>query len=326
MAVQKRDLFRTEFKASVSNSPINHSDSVLTIGSCFSQSMGSKLEGSKFDVLTNPFGTVYNPVSIFTLLSNKTIDQQKFIDRDGAVFHYDFHSDFWAKDEKTLATILKAKQQEVDNFISNVDFIFITLGSAYVYELIETGEIVSNCHKISQKYFRKRLLSIEDMVEAYQNLKSELIVRRRDVKIVLTISPVRHIKDGISENNLSKSLLRVFCDTIVNDIDTFYFPSYEIMMDDLRDYRFYKDDLLHPTSMAEDYIWDKFQKTFFLKDTLELVEKWRAILVALSHRPYNPASDKHQEFLIKQLEKLEHFAQYWDVSKEKTILINQIQD
>ena len=309
---------RTEIKIQNSDWNIGLKDSIITIGSCFSDSIGERLKKYKFNTLVNPFGTVYNPISIFRLLQDQPIDPDRVVENQGLFLHYDFHSSF-RKDNKEdlLKSLDEIKVSTIDK-LRKADCLVITLGTAWVYELASTGEIVANCHKVPQKGFSKRLLGLKEIIKAFDGLVESLRPLNPDLKILLTVSPVRHIKDGIEENQLSKSMLRVICDFAVSSYDhVAYFPSYEIMMDDLRDYRFYKDDLIHPTEFAEEYIWKKFMETYFDSETLEFVKEWQSILAAMEHRPFNPGSPDHRLFCQSQIEKLDALSEVVDVREEK---------
>lgn len=324
MIIHNANNFRTEFHPRPSNVQLGFQDQLLTIGSCFSENIGGRLQGSKFPVLANPFGTVYNPISIFKLLDTEALDDSKFVEVGGQWYHLDFHSQFTGRDKKTLETVLQFRIKEFAEFLDRAKTVFVTLGTAYVYEWLENGEVVANCHKIPQKQFSKRLLTLEEMKEAFGRLRKNLTKVNPELKFVFTVSPVRHIKDGIAENQLSKSLLRVLCHELSQKESVCYFPAYEMMMDDLRDYRFYKTDMIHPSEMAEDYIWEKFQQTYLSEQTRKVLKEWSKIQAALSHRPFNPESENHQKFLKDQVKKLDIFSDYFNVEEERGILQNQM--
>ncbi|MEP2026415.1 MAG: GSCFA domain-containing protein [Reichenbachiella sp.] len=324
MVIHNANNFRTEYHPKPSKYQIGFATKLLTIGSCFSENIGQKLQESKFSILANPLGTVYNPISIFKLLGQAKLDQSKFVEVGSQFYHLDFHSQFTGRDQKTLETVLNLKCKELTNYLNETQIVFITLGSAFVYEWIESGEVVANCHKIPQKKFKKRLLSLEEMTTSFYELKAKLGQINPQIQYIFTVSPVRHIKDGIVENQLSKSLLRVLCYELAKENQVDYFPAYEMMMDDLRDYRFYKTDMIHPTEMAEDYIWDKFQHTYFSEQTRKVVKEWSKIQSSLSHRPFNPESDGHQKFLQNQFKKLDLFSEYFNVEGEKMIIQQQL--
>ena len=324
MVIHNTNNFRTELHVRPSSQQISFQDQLLTIGSCFSENIGSRLQRNKFKVLSNPLGTVYNPISIFSLLRQKEINQIKFVQIGDLWNHLDFHSQFAGKDQKTLSTLLNLKMEEVHSHLRKTNIIFITLGTAYVYEWKESGEVVANCHKIPQKQFVKRLLSLGEMKESFFQMKSNLEKINSSLKFVFTVSPVRHIKDGIVENQLSKSMLRILCHELSIEGSVDYFPAYEMMMDDLRDYRFYKTDMIHPSEMAEDYIWAKFQETYFSEQTKKILKEWGKIQSALAHRPFNPQTENHFKFLKDQLKKLELFEEYFNVDRERAIFQQQL--
>ncbi len=313
------DSLRTEIKIPRSDWNIGLKDSVVTIGSCFSDTIGEKLRQYKFKISVNPFGTVYNPISIFNLLQDEEVDPGRVVKSQGMYLHYDFHSAFRSsKEDELLKSLAESKRSAISD-LRSATYLIITFGTSWIYELKSTEAIVANCHKVPQKEFSKRLLGLKEIIKAFDQLVEHLKKVNSELKILLTVSPVRHIKDGIQENQLSKSILRVICDFAVSSYDHVqYFPSYEIMMDDLRDYRFYKDDLIHPTAFAENYIWERFQETYFDKATLEFAKEWKAILSALEHRPFNPQSDEHQRFIKRQLDKLKELSTLCDVSSETT--------
>jgi len=269
--------FRTTFQFKQCVKKVAHSSKVITIGSCFSEVIGERLLLGKFNGLINPFGTIFNPISIFRLLEysleSRPLDKEMYLNRHDNFFHYQLHSSFNGMSKNELAQKTELVQLVTKDKLQSATHLFITLGTAFVYQLLKNEEIVANCHKQPQKHFTKRMLGLGEMMEAYQVFHQKLKKINPDIQVALTISPVRHTKDGIPENQLSKSILRVFCDQIIRlNPEMYYFPAYEIMMDDLRDYRFYKDDMIHPNSMAEEYIWEEFQGSFFNDGTKELIQ------------------------------------------------------
>lgn len=324
MVIHNANNFRTELHLRPANIQIIFGDELLTAGSCFSENIGVKLLESKFSVLTNPLGAVYNPVSICKLLEAESLDDAKLVEVGDQWYHLDFHSQFTGRDKQTLETVLKLKIKEVHDYMARAKVVFITFGTAYAYSWAASGEVVANCHKIPQKNFRKQLLSLEEMQAAFLRLKTKWLQVNPSIQFVLTVSPVRHIRDGIAENQLSKSLLRVLCHELIQREHVEYFPAYELMIDDLRDYRFYKTDMIHPSEMAEDYIWGKFQQSYFSDSTKKVVKEWSKIQQALAHRAFNPDSESHQKFLRDQDKKLDVFAEYFDVQTERDSLRSQM--
>ena len=313
--------FRTDFHIPASPSKITHKSRVFSIGSCFSTLLGEKLQERKFMVLNNPFGILYNPVPIFLLLSTSLkearLDEGMAFEFQERFFHYLLHSsisapqkhDLWAKVE---ATLLRTQE-----FLTRTSHLFITFGTAYIYQLKQNGKPVANCHKQPQALFNKRLLELEEMKASFKEFYEVLEKKNPEAKIILTVSPVRHTKDGIPENQLSKSLLRVLCHQLAHLYPSVsYFPSYELMMDDLRDYRFYREDMVHPTTQAEDYIWEFFKKSYMDKTTLDAIRDIDAILNSLSHKPFNPTGSVYRLFLENLIQKMERMQDEFDFSKE----------
>lgn len=297
--------FRTDFDPEkILDKNIN--TKFYSIGSCFANMVAEKLKSNKIEVLNNPFGIIYNPISIFELLNPSTDFLKYMVENDGIWYNYKFHSELRNSNKELLQNKISQSINHSVETLKKTDVIIITLGTAFVYKLTKNNEIIANCHKIAQKHFKKELLSINEIINSFNSFYNTLKSENKSVNIILTVSPVRHIKDTISLNTVSKSILRVACHQLQEMYkNVSYFPAYEIMMDDLRDYRYYKNDLLHPTDFAEQYIWGKFKTSIFNKKTIDLIHNWEKIKISLAHKPFNPTSEKHQIFLKKQLEKLE---------------------
>jgi len=297
--------FRTEINCSPTQ-PIGLEQKILTIGSCFADQFGQWLANNKFTVLANPFGTTYNPVSIHNLLLDaldNNIDQNLFTERNGLWFHHAYHSQFTANSKAELLMILQDVQKQVRAFLQHADVLIITYGTAWVYEIQSTNQVVNNCHKVPASQFNKKLLSATEIIQSFNTLVQTLKTIRPELRILVTVSPVRHSKDTFELNTVSKSTLRLACHELQQHVD--YFPAYEIMMDDLRDYRFYERDMLHPSAEARDYINQKFSDRYFTADTLKLIHTLNEIQKALAHKPFQIASAAHQHFLKDTLRKLE---------------------
>lgn len=313
--------FRTEIKSEKGKHPIGLKQDILTTGSCFSDAIGDKLSENKFTTLVNPFGTTYNPVSIHKILraalNSAYPAPHSYFENNGLFAHYDFHSGFSNPDKASAEENVKSIIRSANQFLKTAHWIIITYGTAWVYKRNDTGDVVANCHKVPLQNFTKELLTekkITDSFEAfYQNLKAV----NPFCKIMLTVSPVRHIKDSLPLNSLSKSVLRLACHSLTElHSDVVYFPSYEIMLDDLRDYRFYKSDMLHPNEDAEAYIWNKFSETFFDERTKEFIKKWQPLHTALQHKPFHTKSESHQKFLKTLLNELKELNGTVNVDKE----------
>lgn len=322
--------FRTELTLPPSNARISLSDRVLTVGSCFSDAIGAQFSANKIITQVNPFGTVYNPHSIHKVIlyaiKNESSRPHSFLQRDDIFLNYDFHSDFSSMDLDTLKAQLEQSISRTHSFLREANWLMITYGTSWIYALSETSEIVANCHKMPQRLFTKSLLSQQALFNSFEKMYTPLKSFNPDIKIILTISPVRHIKDTIEHNSLSKAVLRVASHTLVEQFkDVYYFPAYEIMMDDLRDYRFYKPDMIHPSEEAEQYIWDKFSDHFFEDKLKDFVKAWREIANALAHRPSHPGSSAHQSFLQQTLKKLAELKALVNVDQEMRMLEQQLE-
>jgi hypothetical protein len=313
--------FRTEFNTRLHKSTIGIKSSLLTIGSCFSDGIGNKLAGNKFNTLVNPFGTTYNPLSIHKLIQmaihNQAPSPETYSQNEDIYSNYDFHSSFSELTKEKLEKRITEAIGMVHYFLSKSEFLFLTYGTAFVYERKDTGEMVANCHKQPASLFSKQLINQETIITSFNEMYSNLKKFNPGIKIILTLSPVRHIKDTIELNSVSKSILRVACHSLTqNKEEVSYFPAYEIMMDDLRDYRFYTSDFLHPSQEAEEYIWEKFTDNYFDKDTKEIVQQWQTLKKQLEHKPFHPASIGHQKFLKETLTKLEMLNTKLNVEEE----------
>lgn len=314
--------FHTEFSPEPTFYRIGLNSQIVTIGSCFADVMGRRLTDNKLSVLNNPFGTVFNPISISKLLTmalyGTSPDENRYVEREGIWFHYDFHSSLWANSRDELYNKLENCLSQTAEAIRNADFLLLTLGSAIVYRHIETGNVVANCHKMPNALFEKYLYNIDHLRD---DLTCSLKILRKanpKLNVVLTVSPVRHTRDTLPLNSVSKSMLRVIAHelTIWNHWVT-YFPAYELMMDDLRDYRFYEVDMIHPNTQAQEYIFGKFAESAFDPELRKFISDWTQISKALAHRPlYGDTSPAHQQFLGKLLTQLEAVSNCIDVSTE----------
>jgi len=323
-------MFRTEITPHVSTHKITLQTPSFLIGSCFAQVIGTRLHRFKFPSIENPFGVVFNPISIFKLLdyslSRKTPHPSSYLSSQGIYYNYDFHSDLSALNQKELEQKIQQSVMEAHNYLLRANWLIISLGTAFVYERTDNSEIVSNCHKVPASKFRKRLLSEKDITRRFEKVYGKLKKINPTIKVILTVSPVRHLKDTLEKNSLSKAVLRVSVESIRQQHpEVVYFPSFEILMDDLRDYRFYRSNLLHPNDQAEFYIWTKFGEAFFDSKSLDFISKWEKIQASLDHKPFHPDSLAHQSFIkkaLKQLKELEKFSV--DISPELERLKNQL--
>ena len=302
--------FRTILRPGVSKHTFSLGDRMLTAGSCFAEAMGSRLISHKVQTLANPFGVIYNPSAIHKAIKyavfNEAVPELTFLEQDGVHVSYDFHSSVSAKDRSALRKTLLEITGSAHHFIKDARAMVLTYGTAWVYTRNDTGEIVANCHKVPAKKFTRSLLSHKQIITSFDDLYNSLKSFNPHCRVILTVSPVRHLRDTIEGNSVSKAILRSACHSIAQSYpDAEYYPAFEIMIDDLRDYRFYKRDMIHPTEEAEDYIWEHFVDTYFDDDAKAFFEEWKGIQSALSHKAFHPESASHQSFLRETLKKLE---------------------
>ena len=294
--------FQTQIPIHKSEFPIDYSSKLLSLGSCFAENMSEKFEYFKFDNVVNPFGIIFNPVSLEKLIL-RSIHKKHFTEKDifyhNECWHcFEVHSELSNPNKIEFLEILNRLLDSTSWHIEKLTHCLITLGTSWVYRHIETDEIVANCHKIPQKQFVKEILSIAQIEASLKNIINEILAVNPNCNFIFTVSPVRHIKDGFVENTLSKAHLISALHTSNFQLLTFsYFPSYEIMMDELRDYRFYGEDMLHPNPTAIDYIWIKFFENYVNEKEFGTMQLVCDIQRALKHRPFNPNSESHKKFL-----------------------------
>ena len=318
---------RTEIFPKNLESKITHSSKVLSLGSCFSVNIGNKLDQNGIQISNNPLGTVFNPISLFNLLDviskEKSLNEALFTSQQDLWMHHDLHSQFVANSKTDFYLQFENVTTQVSHDIKNSSHVIITLGSAYSYTHIESGKVVSNCHKVPQSKFKKELLSVQEIQDAFENISSLF----SDKQIIFTLSPVRHTRDGLEENSLSKATLKL----AINEIcqvhkNAYYFPSFEIFMDDLRDYRFYKEDLIHPSTAGIDYVWEKFKTVVFDDKTVLLSEQVVKIKKTLQHKPFNPQAKEHLKFLKGTITKAEELNKQVNLLDEISELQSRIDE
>ncbi len=303
--------FRTNIQLQKERNQIDYNSKLLLIGSCFSENINKKLNYFKFNTNSNPFGILFNPKAIETLITN-AVNLKEYTEKD--IFNlnerwhcFDAHSDLSNSNKNELLNSLNSEIKESNKNLKEASHIIITLGTAWVYRFIETDTIVGNCHKVPQKKFLKELLSVKKIIENLDNLIALIKSVNPKVNIIFTVSPVRHLKDGFLENSQSKAHLLTAIHQITDKkAQLYYFPSYEIMMDDLRDYRFYNSDMVHPNETAINYIWEQFKSVWMDDKTFPILKQVDTIQKGLSHKPFNPNSEQHQQFLISLQEKIHH--------------------
>src|SRR5690606_27189812 len=302
--------FRTELNIPESDRKITHFRPLLGIGSCFVDSIGDKLEEAKFQNLSNPFGTLFHPLAIENalarILSLTKYTQEEIFKYGELYFSWDHHTSFSHISIEATLDKINSELEYANDFVQKAEVFLLTFGTAWVYKIKEMGLFVANCHKVHNSNFDKYLLDDKQIQASLKNCFNLIQDINPNAQIIATVSPVRHIKDGIVENNISKSkLVSNLFDVAMRYENVEYFPAYEIMMDDLRDYRFYKPDLVHPTDRAIDYIWEKFSNTYFDAETFDKMKIAQKIGMALAHRPLNSQTTSYKEFLYKTRKHIE---------------------
>ena len=300
--------FRTKIKATPAVNQIDYDSNVVLLGSCFSEHMEEKFDYFKFEPYSNPYGILFHPKaiekSVIDCLAQKQYGIEDLYQYNGTWLSLDHHSSFDQRNPDEVLSGINKNLLDGYNALKMASHVIITLGTSWVYKWKDDNSIVGNCHKIPQKKFDKILLSSEQILGSLKNIVAQIQSVNQQASFIFTVSPVRHLKDGFIENTLSKALLHKAIHTLMKELPLSYFPAYEIMMDDLRDYRFYKSDLIHPNEMAVDYIWEIFKENWMSEATIELMAEVEEIQRSLSHRPFDPDSDMHQKFLNKLEQKI----------------------
>lgn len=308
--------FRTNIQLKKEHNQIDYDAKLMLIGSCFSENIGKKLTHFKFNTTNNPFGILFNPIAIERLITN-AINLKKYTEKD--VFQlnerwhcFDAHSDLSAIKKDDLLLNLNTTITNTHEQLNKVSHLIITLGTSWVYRFIESDSHVANCHKIPQKKFLKELLSVQEVQNSLENIIALVKDVNPSAQVIFTVSPVRHLKDGFIENAQSKAHLLAAIHKITEPkANISYFPSYEIMLDDLRDYRFYAKDMLHPNETAIDYIWEQFKQVWIEEEIIPIMKEIDTIQKGLAHKPFNPKSEQHQKFLLNlQKKKKQLFEKY----------------
>lgn len=305
--------FRAELFPKAFPVKIRHTDKLLLVGSCFTEQIGKKLAAHKFDVLENPNGILFNPVSIAKAVTSYA-QEKKYTEND--LFFYNelwagrkHHTRFSDPDKTKALDNINESQEQASGFIIKADWLLLTLGSAFVYEWKDIAaqnnyeNVAANCHKIPTDKFNRRLLSPQEIEDVLAEMTTVLRRLNPGIKIIYTISPVRHLREGFIENNRSKAALIDAVHSLTNETDVFYFPAYELVIDDLRDYRFFAEDLVHPNYAATNYVWGKFIDTVIDDRAAEIMKEINEINTALSHKAFNPLSAAHKNFLNIYLNK-----------------------
>ncbi len=301
--------FQTQVPITKASKPIDYQGKVVLLGSCFSEHIGAKFLYYKFKQNSNPFGILFHPMAIKKMV-DRALGLEHYTEEDlfflNDQWHcFDVHSKLSNSSKGELLGQLKEKVFQTGEKLKNATHICITLGTAWVYRKKADGQIVANCQKVPQANFTKEILDIPAIEQCLLDVIQETHKVNPEVQFIFTVSPVRHLKDGFVENQHSKAHLISAVQSVVNAGKAFYFPSYEIMMDELRDYRFYTADMVHPSTVAIDYIWDKFCEAWIAKDATAVMEKVEEIQKATQHRPFNPSGKSHEKFIKSIYAKIE---------------------
>ena len=281
------------------------------MGSCFTENVGNKMQVLKYPVDINPFGILYNPESVANgleiLLDKKSFTKDDLIQHNELWHSFFHHGKFSSLDQDKILDEINTRIQTSSEFLKNAKFLFLTFGTAWIYRHKKTNTIVSNCHKIPAKEFLRERLSITEISEKYIDLLNAIWELNPELKVVFTVSPIRHWKDGAIENQRSKSTLLLAVEEIIKHTGSencAYFPSYEIMMDELRDYRFYAEDMLHINATAVNHIWDLFEKSIIQEESIKISKEVQKIVSAVNHRPINSDAVEYFNFLNRFLKKI----------------------
>ncbi|SFI72361.1 GSCFA family protein [Kaistella treverensis] len=302
--------FRTEVEITNSKTKIEIEDQVFSIGSCFATEISDLLQTGQIQTFNNPFGTIFNSFSINNSVKRlhdaRFYSEEDLISFNEEVISLDHHTSFNSRFLHQTLHKINSQIEAGNQFLQNTNWVLITYGTSFIYEFLPKKKIVANCHKIPGKYFEKRLLTHLELTDSiYETIVNLKDIAKPNVQILFTVSPVRHTKDGLAENSLSKAKLITAIHEILPQFENcHYVPVYEILMDDLRDYRFYKEDLIHPNTQAINYIWEKFGNAYFSDETMDFVEENFKINKALSHRNSDEKNPKYQEFLEKLNQKI----------------------
>lgn len=301
--------FRTNIQLKKERNQIDYDSKLLLIGSCFSENISEKLKYFKFNTFSNPFGILFNPIAIERLITN-AINSIKYTEKNifelNERWHsFDAHSDLSANSKTGLLHNLNSQISLTQTQLKEATHLIITVGTSWVYRFIENDTIVGNCHKVPQKKFLKELLSVEEIVNTLENIIMLVKDINPSVNIIFTVSPVRHLKDGFVENSQSKAHLLSAIHKIADARNQlYYFPSYEVLLDDLRDYRFYSRDMVHPNEIAINYIWEQFTNVWVDEKSTSIMKQVDTIQKGLAHKPFNSNSIQHQEFLKNLQQKI----------------------
>lgn len=294
--------FRTTIRISDNQGLLHHSDKVMLLGSCFSDNMGAKLRSAMMTVSVNPLGTLFNPISIADsvdrLAQRRPVAGAELFQQSGLWNCFAFHSRHSQSDKQATLDHMNRCVEQGHKFLSECQVLAVTLGTAMVYIHKDSGKVVANCHKVPQHQFERRLATQDEITQALERIVTQAQAVNPGLRLLFTVSPVRHIADGLDVNALSKAMLRVAVNDVVEthpDCAT-YFPAYEILLDDLRDYRFYATDMVHPSDVAIEYIWQTFQASYFDDRSAQAIARCERVSKRLTHRPMSNSREAVERF------------------------------
>jgi len=316
--------FRTKVELPEKGAEIRHSERIMLFGSCFAENIGNLLLENKFRCDVNPFGILYNPMSIASalhqLMEREAYEKKDFFEAEGRWHSWMHHGDFSSSSQEEALAKVNSRFVKAKSVFAKADWLMVTFGTSYVYIHKDTQEVVGNCHKMPERMFTRLMLDVKTIVEEWQGVLEKCREVNPDLKVLFTVSPIRHAKDGMHGNQLSKANLLLAIDELCRTCSgCFYFPSYEIVMDELRDYRFYADDMLHPSPMAVEYLWKCFSKCYFSASTREVMKEWAEIRRGLEHKPFDPESEAYRNFLsqiVLKIARIKEKLPYLEVQKE----------
>lgn len=303
----------------------SHTEQTVLLGSCFAENIGKKLEENKFRIDLNAFGTLYNPSSIAgairMLLRPEPFTGNDLFRHEGVYHSFSHHSRFSSPSETECLEKINSRLFASADRIRKARRMIVTFGTAWVYRLKSSEQIVSNCHKLPERMFDRSMLTVDGIVAEWKRLLLSLWEENPELKVLFTVSPIRHWRDGAHSNQLSKATLLLAIDGLQKEFpgQTAYFPAYEIMMDELRDYRFYADDMMHPSTQAVEYIWERFTESMLSREAQGILKEWKEIQKAIHHKPFQPESDAYRHFISQTLLKIERLNEkfpYFDMTNE----------
>lgn len=299
-------MFRTELNLEPADFTISYPDRLMALGSCFAEHIGQRLERLKYSIAVNPFGPVYNPVStrnsLALLLNQYQFSEADLFQHQDLWHSFQHHSRFSGPDRQAVAEHINRTLDHARALLPDLNLLVITFGTAWIYELKSSGQVVSNCHKLPEHYFSRRRLDVAEIVDMFEALLDYLYQINPKLRVALSVSPIRHLKETLPGNQLSKSILLLAAHELSERLPFVeYFPAFELQLDDLRDYRFYAEDMVHPSPTAIDYIWQKFEARYLNERELTLRQRVEKLQRALDHRPINPDAPAHRFFIERQI-------------------------